>query len=159
MRKVSCYLKVGQRVTSTRQKTAAAKGLSDGSVTNSPIPREVQQCVGCVPFVPAEQAGVASLIINILLIPLSPPSLLKYNAPASPAEYIHRIGRTARIGCRGSSLLVLAPSEAGYVSLLASHKIKWVRNASKSFSSSSLINLPWHLQRDCALCRFLIRIY
>ncbi|NXW72283.1 DDX31 helicase, partial [Hirundo rustica] len=49
--------------------------------------------------------------------------IVQYNAPASPAEYIHRIGRTARIGCRGSSLLVLAPSEAGYVSLLASHKI------------------------------------
>ncbi|XP_061867667.1 probable ATP-dependent RNA helicase DDX31 isoform X1 [Colius striatus] len=49
--------------------------------------------------------------------------IVQYNAPASPAEYIHRIGRTARIGCHGSSLLVLAPSEAGYVSLLASHKI------------------------------------
>uniref|UniRef100_A0A8C9ML40 ATP-dependent RNA helicase n=1 Tax=Serinus canaria TaxID=9135 RepID=A0A8C9ML40_SERCA len=60
-------------------------------------------------------------LINILLIALFP--FLKYNAPASPAEYIHRIGRTARIGCRGSSLLVLAPSEAEYVSLLASHKI------------------------------------
>lgn len=61
-------------------------------------------------------------LINILLIAFFP--FLKYNAPASPAEYIHRIGRTARIGCRGSSLLVLAPSEAEYVSLLASHKIK-----------------------------------
>ncbi|NXS08918.1 DDX31 helicase, partial [Neodrepanis coruscans] len=49
--------------------------------------------------------------------------IVQYNAPASPAEYIHRIGRTARIGCGGNSLLVLAPSEAGYVSLLASHKI------------------------------------
>uniref|UniRef100_A0A8D0EJG7 ATP-dependent RNA helicase n=1 Tax=Strix occidentalis caurina TaxID=311401 RepID=A0A8D0EJG7_STROC len=49
--------------------------------------------------------------------------LCTYNAPASPAEYIHRIGRTARIGCHGNSLLVLAPSEAEYVSLLASHKI------------------------------------
>ncbi|XP_065504493.1 probable ATP-dependent RNA helicase DDX31 isoform X2 [Caloenas nicobarica] len=49
--------------------------------------------------------------------------IVQYNAPASPAEYIHRIGRTARIGCRGNSLLVLAPSEAEYVSLLASHKI------------------------------------
>ncbi|NXT72599.1 DDX31 helicase, partial [Chaetops frenatus] len=49
--------------------------------------------------------------------------IVQYTAPASPAEYIHRIGRTARIGCRGSSLLVLAPSEAEYVSLLASHKI------------------------------------
>ncbi|KFP82175.1 putative ATP-dependent RNA helicase DDX31, partial [Apaloderma vittatum] len=49
--------------------------------------------------------------------------IMQYNAPASPAEYIHRIGRTARIGCHGNSLLVLAPSEAEYVSLLASHKI------------------------------------
>ncbi|XP_003470970.2 probable ATP-dependent RNA helicase DDX31 isoform X2 [Cavia porcellus] len=49
--------------------------------------------------------------------------IIQYTAPASPAEYIHRIGRTARIGCRGSSLLILAPSEAEYVNSLASHKI------------------------------------
>ncbi|NXY83407.1 DDX31 helicase, partial [Alcedo cyanopectus] len=49
--------------------------------------------------------------------------IVQYNAPASPAEYIHRVGRTARIGCHGSSLLILAPSEAAYVSLLASHKM------------------------------------
>ncbi|EGW12609.1 putative ATP-dependent RNA helicase DDX31 [Cricetulus griseus] len=47
----------------------------------------------------------------------------EYSAPSSPAEYIHRIGRTARIGCHGSSLLILAPSEAEYVNSLASHKI------------------------------------
>ncbi|XP_062063292.1 probable ATP-dependent RNA helicase DDX31 isoform X2 [Lepus europaeus] len=49
--------------------------------------------------------------------------IVQYNAPSSPAEYIHRVGRTARIGCRGSSLLILAPSEAEYVNSLASHKI------------------------------------
>ncbi|XP_073909032.1 ATP-dependent DNA helicase DDX31 isoform X3 [Castor canadensis] len=49
--------------------------------------------------------------------------IIQYSAPSSPAEYIHRIGRTARIGCRGSSLLILAPSEAEYVNSLASHKI------------------------------------
>ncbi|XP_027470748.2 probable ATP-dependent RNA helicase DDX31 isoform X2 [Zalophus californianus] len=49
--------------------------------------------------------------------------IVQYNAPPSPAEYIHRIGRTARIGCHGSSLLILAPSEAEYVNSLASHKI------------------------------------
>ncbi|XP_037348827.1 probable ATP-dependent RNA helicase DDX31 isoform X1 [Talpa occidentalis] len=49
--------------------------------------------------------------------------IVQYNAPSSPAEYIHRIGRTARIGCQGSSLLILAPSEAEYVNSLASHKI------------------------------------
>ncbi|XP_051022926.1 probable ATP-dependent RNA helicase DDX31 isoform X1 [Acomys russatus] len=49
--------------------------------------------------------------------------IVQYSAPPSPAEYIHRIGRTARIGCHGSSLLILAPSEAEYVNSLASHKI------------------------------------
>ncbi|XP_039718866.1 ATP-dependent DNA helicase DDX31 isoform X1 [Pteropus medius] len=49
--------------------------------------------------------------------------IVQYNAPSSPAEYVHRVGRTARIGCRGSSLLILAPSEAEYVNSLASHKI------------------------------------
>uniref|UniRef100_A0A8C7BJY1 ATP-dependent RNA helicase n=1 Tax=Neovison vison TaxID=452646 RepID=A0A8C7BJY1_NEOVI len=44
--------------------------------------------------------------------------IVQYNAPSSPAEYIHRIGRTARIGCHGSSLLILAPSEAEYVNSL-----------------------------------------
>ncbi|XP_047624733.1 probable ATP-dependent RNA helicase DDX31 isoform X3 [Phacochoerus africanus] len=49
--------------------------------------------------------------------------IVQYTAPSSPAEYIHRIGRTARIGFQGSSLLILAPSEAEYVNSLASHKI------------------------------------
>ncbi|XP_069465411.1 ATP-dependent DNA helicase DDX31 [Ambystoma mexicanum] len=49
--------------------------------------------------------------------------IVQYSAPSSPAEYIHRIGRTARIGLRGSSLLLLTPSEAGYVHSLAAHKI------------------------------------
>ncbi|XP_068410033.1 ATP-dependent DNA helicase DDX31 isoform X2 [Eschrichtius robustus] len=49
--------------------------------------------------------------------------IVQYNAPSSPAEYIHRIGRTARIGCHGSCLLILAPSEAEYVNSLASHRI------------------------------------
>ncbi|KAH0615387.1 hypothetical protein JD844_004570 [Phrynosoma platyrhinos] len=50
--------------------------------------------------------------------------IVQYNPPASLAEYVHRIGRTARIGSHGNSLLILAPSEAEYVSFLASHKIK-----------------------------------
>uniref|UniRef100_H3AHU7 ATP-dependent RNA helicase n=1 Tax=Latimeria chalumnae TaxID=7897 RepID=H3AHU7_LATCH len=49
--------------------------------------------------------------------------IVQYNAPSSPAEYVHRIGRTARIGSHGSSLLFLTPSEAQYMGLLASHKI------------------------------------
>ncbi|XP_070811655.1 ATP-dependent DNA helicase DDX31 [Pituophis catenifer annectens] len=49
--------------------------------------------------------------------------IVQYNPAASLADYVHRIGRTARIGSPGNSLLILLPSEAEYVSFLASYKI------------------------------------
>uniref|UniRef100_A0A8C5WKQ5 ATP-dependent RNA helicase n=1 Tax=Leptobrachium leishanense TaxID=445787 RepID=A0A8C5WKQ5_9ANUR len=49
--------------------------------------------------------------------------IVQYNAPVSAADYIHRVGRTARLGAQGSSLLVLIPSEAEYIQTLAGHKI------------------------------------
>ncbi|XP_008937721.1 PREDICTED: probable ATP-dependent RNA helicase DDX31, partial [Merops nubicus] len=73
--------------------------------------------------------------------------IVQYNAPASPAEYIHRIGRTARIGCHGSSLLVLAPSEAEYVSLLASHKINVSEIKMEKVLSSLLKDSRFQLHR------------
>ncbi|GCB72948.1 ATP-dependent DNA helicase DDX31 [Scyliorhinus torazame] len=49
--------------------------------------------------------------------------IVQYNVPTSPAEYVHRVGRTARIGSCGSSLLFLTPSEAEYANILVSHHI------------------------------------
>lgn len=49
--------------------------------------------------------------------------IVQYNAPTSPADYVHRVGRTARIGSHGYSLLFLTPSEAEYANTLASHQI------------------------------------
>ncbi|XP_062929546.1 probable ATP-dependent RNA helicase DDX31 isoform X1 [Mobula hypostoma] len=49
--------------------------------------------------------------------------IVQYNAPTSPAEYVHRVGRTARIGSCGNSLLFLTPSEAEYANTLVSHQI------------------------------------
>ncbi|KAE8582604.1 hypothetical protein XENTR_v10020185 [Xenopus tropicalis] len=49
--------------------------------------------------------------------------IVQFSAPASAAEYIHRVGRTARLGAQGSSLLILIPSEAAYLQTLAEHKI------------------------------------
>ncbi|XP_067868441.1 ATP-dependent DNA helicase DDX31 isoform X2 [Heterodontus francisci] len=49
--------------------------------------------------------------------------IVQYNAPTSPAEYVHRAGRTARIGSCGNSLLFLTPSEAEYANVLVSHHI------------------------------------
>ncbi|XP_043913856.1 probable ATP-dependent RNA helicase DDX31 [Protopterus annectens] len=49
--------------------------------------------------------------------------IVQYNAPVSPSEYVHRVGRSARIGCHGNSLLFLSPSEAEYITELAANKI------------------------------------
>ncbi|CAM4542626.1 hypothetical protein PO909_026090 [Leuciscus waleckii] len=49
--------------------------------------------------------------------------IIQYNPPFSAAEYVHRVGRTARIGAQGSSLLFLTPSETAFVDVLANHNI------------------------------------
>lgn len=49
--------------------------------------------------------------------------IIQYNPPLSTAEYVHRVGRTARIGAKGSSLLFLTPAEVAYVDVLANHNI------------------------------------
>ncbi|GAB6024345.1 hypothetical protein CHUAL_009514 [Chamberlinius hualienensis] len=50
--------------------------------------------------------------------------IVQLNGPASVAEYVHRVGRTARIGSSGDALLFLLPSEVQYVNLLETYKIK-----------------------------------
>ena len=49
--------------------------------------------------------------------------IAQYNPPVSRADYVHRAGRTARIGAKGSSLLFLLPSEANFVRDLESEGI------------------------------------
>jgi ATP-dependent RNA helicase DDX31/DBP7 len=41
--------------------------------------------------------------------------IVQYNPPTSKSDYVHRVGRTARIGQKGSSLIFLLPSEANFV--------------------------------------------
>ncbi|XP_019741160.1 probable ATP-dependent RNA helicase DDX31 isoform X2 [Hippocampus comes] len=49
--------------------------------------------------------------------------IIQYTPPCSVAEYIHRAGRTARIGQMGSSLLFLTPGESAFVDVLAKGNI------------------------------------
>ena len=48
---------------------------------------------------------------------------MQYNPPISCADYVHRVGRTARIGTKGSSLLFVLPSEANFVVELEGQKL------------------------------------
>jgi len=50
--------------------------------------------------------------------------IVQYNTPGKPVDYIHRVGRTARIGVTGNSLLFLTPAEVDYVKVLSQHKIQ-----------------------------------
>ncbi|XP_061672151.1 probable ATP-dependent RNA helicase DDX31 isoform X2 [Syngnathoides biaculeatus] len=45
--------------------------------------------------------------------------IIQYTPPCSVAEYVHRVGRTARMGLGGSGLLFLTPAESGFVDELA----------------------------------------
>merc|ERR1712194_482364 len=44
--------------------------------------------------------------------------IIQYDPPSHVDEYLHRIGRTARCGRAGNSLLFLQPTEARYLELL-----------------------------------------
>ena len=50
--------------------------------------------------------------------------VVQYDPPDSASEYIHRVGRTARAGAKGSSLIFLMPSEADFVQLLRDKGLK-----------------------------------
>ena len=42
--------------------------------------------------------------------------IIQYSPPGSTREYIQRVGRTARKGKSGTSLLFLSPSDTGFLS-------------------------------------------
>ena len=49
--------------------------------------------------------------------------ILQYDPPCDTTDYVHRVGRTARKGMSGQSLIFLLPSEASYIQLLSSHSL------------------------------------
>ncbi|KAK4048043.1 ATP-dependent RNA helicase [Microbotryomycetes sp. JL221] len=49
--------------------------------------------------------------------------IIQFDPPDDPRDYIHRVGRTARAGKAGRSLLFLLPSELGFLKFLKSAKV------------------------------------
>lgn len=45
-------------------------------------------------------------------------AIIQYDPAGEPADYVHRVGRTARMGQQGEAVLFLLPSELPYVQLL-----------------------------------------
>ena len=44
--------------------------------------------------------------------------ILQYDAPEDTADYIHRVGRTARMGRKGQAMLFLTSEEMEYLTIL-----------------------------------------
>jgi ATP-dependent RNA helicase DDX18/HAS1 len=49
--------------------------------------------------------------------------VVQYDAPDDPRDYIHRVGRTARAGKSGQSLLFLLENELGFLRYLKEAKV------------------------------------
>jgi len=76
-----------------------------------------------------QEAGGVLLSTDVAARGLDLPAvdwILQYTAPICVADYVHRVGRTARIGAKGSSVIFLLPSEAGFVRQLEAAKIPLV---------------------------------
>ncbi|RMX63842.1 hypothetical protein DD238_006765 [Peronospora effusa] len=50
--------------------------------------------------------------------------IVQYDPPTETRDYVHRVGRTARSGNQGSSLLFLMPSESDYLDYLSKQGLK-----------------------------------
>ena len=50
--------------------------------------------------------------------------VVQYTGPTSISDYVHRVGRTARGGETGSSLIFLTPNEVKFISKLENSRIR-----------------------------------
>lgn len=51
--------------------------------------------------------------------------VVQFSSPHQIADYVHRVGRTARAGRSGSAVLFLAPNEVEFVRTLESKRIRY----------------------------------
>ncbi|KAH8551096.1 ATP-dependent RNA helicase Has1 [Umbelopsis sp. PMI_123] len=70
--------------------------------------------------------------------------IIQFDPPDDPRDYIHRVGRTARAGSRGKSLLFLLPSELGFLRYLKHAKVPLNEY---QFPSSKIANVQSQLEK------------
>ncbi|KAJ9600517.1 hypothetical protein L9F63_026346, partial [Diploptera punctata] len=50
--------------------------------------------------------------------------IVQYTGPSSAGDYVHRVGRTARVGTSGDAIIFLTPSEVQFIRQLESRRIR-----------------------------------
>lgn len=51
--------------------------------------------------------------------------IVQYTTPGAVQDYVHRVGRTARVGKQGHALLFIMPAEVEYLKSLSGHGIRY----------------------------------
>lgn len=74
--------------------------------------------------------------------------IIQYDPPSDTADYVHRIGRTARRGNSGSAVLFLLPSEQLYTHLLSEHGLQLTPLSSQSMLQTAAKQIPFLNQKD-----------
>ncbi|KAH9947657.1 DEAD-domain-containing protein [Amylocystis lapponica] len=70
--------------------------------------------------------------------------IIQYDPPDDPRDYIHRVGRTARAGKVGKSLMFLLPSELGFLRYLKDAKVPLNEF---SFPANQIANVQSQLEK------------
>ena len=70
--------------------------------------------------------------------------IIQYDPPDEPEEYIHRVGRTARVERQGKALLFLLPEELGFLRYLKQARVPLNEF---EFGDSKLANIQTQLER------------
>ncbi|GAA5849184.1 hypothetical protein JCM3766R1_004089 [Sporobolomyces carnicolor] len=70
--------------------------------------------------------------------------IIQFDPPDDPRDYIHRVGRTARAGKNGKSLLFLLPSELGFLRFL---KVAKVPLNEYQFPNEKIANVQGQLEK------------
>ncbi|BGP45704.1 ATP-dependent RNA helicase [Rhodotorula kratochvilovae] len=70
--------------------------------------------------------------------------IIQFDPPDDPRDYIHRVGRTARAGKQGRSLLFLLPSELGFLRFLKAAKVPLNEY---SFPNDKIANVQGQLEK------------
>ncbi|KAL9654268.1 hypothetical protein ABK040_010300 [Willaertia magna] len=67
-------------------------------------------------------------------------TIIQFDAPVNPDQFVHRVGRTARMGKKGQSILFISPSERDYIDYLSLKKIHMKEITIKSPFKKDYIN-------------------
>ncbi|KNC46855.1 DEAD/H box polypeptide 31 [Thecamonas trahens ATCC 50062] len=86
--------------------------------------------------------------------------IVQYDPPTETEEYVHRVGRTARIGESGSAMIFLLPSESAYLTTLAARglslgKVEQIKVLKKLYPGMS----PRDLENACVTLQARLEAY